>query len=646
MSAPQAEGASVNGSAEPLPGAPAPQSSDPQQLVLALRALRQAPHDAAYWQQLCVCLGLLCRASAVAVLREQPGATWHWLGSTAASDSPLRSDTGTLLAELLPRALAQGHAWGPHGSGKLVAAVRLLDPAGATVALLELPGRERAAINELLIRAQLVADLPERGAAAGLIADSALLPMTGSNNAPNHAADAGADQLLALLDLVARVMQERDFGAAVLSVVNLLASVVGCEQVVLGRCVDGQVKVLAISHIDRFEHEAENVLMLEAALEEAVDQHVDIVYPPPADSATVVLAHDRLSRLMGYGQLATLVLRDEQPDPQPQLVLLLARRDQALPSVQLQQVAVALHLLQPWLLALRERTLWWGARWRTAAGRRASQWLSPEQPAAKGLALAALLLLLGLVFGTWPYRIEASGELGTDAVQVISAPFDGYLAQVQANLGDTVQAGAVLAQLDVRELGLQAADLQSELRRYDAEADRARAASQVADTEIALARAAQAKARLERVLFQLQQAQVVSPFVGVIVEGERKELAGAPVRQGDKLFRLARIEGLYAVVHVSERDMRELPPQAKGRLRLLSQPDQSIGFQVDTLVPVAQVKGTQGSQFALKVRLDQAAQAWWRPGMTGLAHIDAGDRRILWIWTHKLVDTLRLMLWW
>lgn len=153
-----------------------------------------------------------------------------------------------------------------------------------------------------------------------------------------------------------------------------------------------------------------------------------------------------------------------------------------------------------------------------------------------------------------------------------------------ANLGDRVAAGAPLARLDTRELQLQATDLSAERARYQAE--------------------------------------------------------------GDRLFRLARVEGLYAVIHVPERDMRELPPQVRGTLRLLGQPSRDIPFSVEALVPVAQVRGAQGSQFALKVKLDEAAEPWWRPGMSGLARVDAGDRAILWIWTHRLVDQLRLWFWW
>jgi hypothetical protein len=515
----------------------------------------------------------------------------------------------------------------------------MVDPEGTTLALLEISARERAAINDLLVRAQLVADLP----AAGPFSQGA---DTTGLSAPASTAIAPAQEQLGLVDLVALVMKEAHFGSASLALVNLLSAALKSDQVVLGVAEHGIVRVEAISHIDRFEHKAENVQLLEAALEEALDQHGDLIYPLPSGSPKIALAHDRLARIMGYGSLGTLVVRDDDAPQRPPMVLLLGRRDGGFEPARLQQVSVAMHLLHPWLVALRERSQGLLRRsWRQFR-HGAREALSPEKPGRKLLALAALLFVVGISVGKWPYRLEASAELATDSVQVVSAPFDGYLRQVQANLGDTVRAGAVLAQLDTRELNLQVADLASEVGRYDAEADRARAQGQAAETQIAIARASQARARLERVRFQLAQAQVLAPFDGVVVEGERKELSGSPVRQGDKLFRLARVEGLYAVIHLPERDVRELQAQAKGRLRLLSQPDREIGFQVETLVPIVQMRGGQGGQFHLKVKLDQTSEDWWRPGMTGLAQIDVGDRTILWIWTHRLVDTVRMKLWW
>lgn len=644
----------------PLPAAP----MDAQQVLDSLRALRGAPQDAAFWNRLAVCLTLLCRARGVLLLRGRAGAPWQVLGTSAPADSLLVTQTATLLAELAPRALAQGQAQAPQAGGDVVAAVRLVAAEGPTLALLQIAARDRAGLNEWLLRAQLVADLPAAPASALATTDGA---------APGTALAPVSPQLVGLLDVVARVMQEPEFGAAALALVNLLAVETGSDQVVLGVHDGHGARVLAISHIDRFERNAENVQLLEAALDEAFDQGVDIVWPPaapatpaaapasgaliepgaapdpaaalPPDTGLVTLCHDQLARAVGHSHLATLLLDAAEPEA-PRLALLLGRRAEPLPADRLQQVSVALHLLRPWLVDRRERALGPWERLSLGTRRRVRRWTQPGRGTGLWLGGAAVVLLLALALGRWPYRIEAAAELTTDRIQVISAPFDGYLGQVSANLGDRVAAGAPLALLDTRELQLQATDLAAERVRYQAEADRSRAQGQTAETQVAAARAAQAEARLQRVQLQLAQARVVAPFDGVIVEGERKELAGAPVRQGDRLFRLARVEALYAVIHVPERDMRELPPQARGALRLLGQPGRDIPFVVEALVPVAQVRGAQGSQFALKVRLDQAAEPWWRPGMSGLAQVEAGSRPILWIWTHRVIDQLRLWLWW
>lgn len=642
---------------------------DAQQVLDSLRALRGAPQDAAFWNRLAVCLTLLCRARGVMLLRGRAGAPWQVLGASAPADSLLASNTAQLLAELAPRALAQGQAHAPQASGDVVAAVRLLAAEGPTLALLQIGARERAGINEWLLRAQLVADVPAPPAGA-------LAPLAGAGEGgdagPGTALAAPSPQLVGLLDLVARVMQESEFGAAALALVNLLAVETGCDQVVLGVHEGHGARVLAISHIDRFERNAEQVQLLEAALDEAFDQGVDIVYPslsgsaPGAaataddhgsavdaddaaaaaiDTGVVTLCHDRLARSVGHGHLATLLLEGGDAEA-PRLALLLGRRESALAPERLQQVSVALHLLRPWLAERREQSLGRLQRSALLARRRLREWTQPGRSGRLWLGGGAALLLLALALGRWPYHIEATAELTTDRIQVISAPFDGYLGQVPATLGDVVGQGAVLARLDTRELQLQATDLAAELARYQAEADRTRALGQTAEMQVAVARAVQAQARLDRVQLQLAQASVAAPFAGVIVEGERKELAGAPVRQGDKLFRLARVEGLYAVIHVPERDMRELPANARGAMRLLGQPGSDIGFTVEAVVPVAQVRGTAGSQFALKVKLDRAAEPWWRPGMSGLALVEAGNRPILWIWTHRLIDQLRLWLWW
>jgi hypothetical protein len=34
-----------------------------------------------------------------------------------------------------------------------------------------------------------------------------------------------------------------------------------------------------------------------------------------------------------------------------------------------------------------------------------------------------------------------------------------------------------------------------------------------------------------------------------------------------------------------------------------------------------------------------------RPGMEGVGKVAIGERRLIWIWTHKLIDWVRLAFW-
>ena len=194
----------------------------------------------------------------------------------------------------------------------------------------------------------------------------------------------------------------------------------GCDQVVLGVHDGHCARALAISHIDRFERNAENVQLLEAALDEAFDQGVDIVYPPapagPAagtvdasghdatgmaagtnaalqrDTGLVTLCHDPLARAVGHAHLASLLLDGGEPEA-PRLALLLGRRDGALSADRLQQVSVALHLLRPWLADRRERALGPWDRLALGARRRVRRWTQPGQ--GSGLWLGGATVLLG-----------------------------------------------------------------------------------------------------------------------------------------------------------------------------------------------------------------------------------------------------------
>ncbi|MBI3347749.1 MAG: efflux RND transporter periplasmic adaptor subunit, partial [Burkholderiales bacterium] len=355
-------------------------------------------------------------------------------------------------------------------------------------------------------------------------------------------------------------------------------------------------------------------------------------------------AHRLLQQSLGNVSLASLPLASDHSAPRA--ALLMVFDGEALPADQLARLRLALRVALPWLESLhwRERPL--ALRASDELRRRARLWLGPQHLGLKlGSGLAAIALLVAL-FVDWDYRVGASAQLATDSTRILSAQFDGRVEEALVSAGQNVKEGELLAQLDVRDLQNQVADARAEVQRYTAEADKARAAGALAESEVGNARTAQAQARLARTQELIDLAANRAPFDGVIVEGEKRELQGAPVRKGDKLYRLARIEKLYATLQVPERDAAQLQPGAHGELSLMTRPDEKIPLRVLAVIPVAQIKGQEGNQFMVRAELLSPPAAWWKPGMSGNARIDAGPRRIIWVLTHRLVDQLRLWLWW
>ncbi|OGA97410.1 MAG: hypothetical protein A3E25_09850 [Burkholderiales bacterium RIFCSPHIGHO2_12_FULL_69_20] len=651
-----------------LPGA-----GSARALIEALHALREAPHGADHWAQVAAGVQRLCRAQSAWVLVVTPAATaaannptatdWRCLGASTPDHSLLQAAWAGELQPLIARATQQGFASCPGRTASGVAlwwaAVRLERVDGGWL-LLAIPDHERPQLNELLLRAQLVADMPapaeggtahaDAGPAAAPAAQAPVEPAF-TAPVPTASTNTGASAAAPLLAAVsAEVVAQARFGPATLALVNGLAAHCEAVQVVLGwrHGSSDRVHTVAISHRDKFDRFSTPLALTDDALDEALDAEGGVALAPPAAGVVNPLptpAHDLLQASLGPVHLLSLPLR--RGDAAPRAVLLLAfdaaRPPDAALREQLQQTMAP---LLPWLETLHQQDRAWPLRLGDALRERARALLGPSHLGLKTSAALIALLLLYALIAHWDYRVSANGQLATDSTRIISAQFDGRIDEARLSAGDTVQEGTVLASLDTRELRQQETDAQAERKRFLSEADRARAANALADLEVATARAAQAGARLARLTDLLAQAEHRAPFDGVVVEGERKELQGAPVRKGDKLYRLARVEGLYATLMVPERDAALVAAGATGELVLVSRPDHKIPLKVLAVIPVAQTRGQEGNYFMLRAELLQAPQAWWRPGMSGAARIDAGERQVAWILTHRLIDSLRLMLWW
>ena len=212
-------------------------------------------------------------------------------------------------------------------------------------------------------------------------------------------------------------------------------------------------------------------------------------------------------------------------------------------------------------------------------------------------------------------------------------------------VGDDVGGGDELLSLDKKELLLREAELIAEKSRYLSELEKARATNALADMRIAQGTLAQSQARHDLVLFRLSRATITAPYAGVIVEGDLMERVGSPVRQGDTLLKLARLDDMYAELEVAEADIQYVKAGLEGEIAFASRPQDRYRLRVSRAEPVAVAK-EKGNVFVVRAELAGAAESWWRPGMTGVARLTVGERSLLWILTYRTLDFLRLRMWW
>jgi multidrug resistance efflux pump len=444
------------------------------------------------------------------------------------------------------------------------------------------------------------------------------------------------------LDLLALLDQQTRFTPAAMTVCNELARQGRCSRVSLGWRRDAYVRLVAISDLPRFERGMEAVQKLEAAMEEAFDQDEEIVLPEPDDAAYVARDHHQFSVNQGVPHLASLPLR---LGDRPVGVVTLERTDHAFSSDEVTALRVVLDRATRRLDELERLD---GSAWRRglrATRQGLARLLGPEHTWWKALGVALAAALLVSILCPWDYRVEGNFVVRSDTLLNLPAPFDGYLAEVPARVGDRVQAGDVLLRLDKRELLLEQNALLAEIARREAERAQAEVERRLADMRSAAAAKEQAQANLEINRFHLARADIAAPAPGVVIEGDLRERIGAPVRAGDILMRMTRVEAMYVEIEVPERDAHAVLKSRAGEVAFATLPGQRYAVAIDRLEPVARVKA-EGNVFIVRAHFAApGADPWWRPGMSGVAKIDAGRRPILWLLTHRLVDFLRLKLW-
>ena len=490
--------------------------------------------------------------------------------------------------------------------------------------LLEACSLERA--REAQLRLQIVAEIPNQ----------LLLRQTASK------AQGDTLKVANTLDLVGKVSQESQFVPAVMTFCNALAARFQCDRVSLGWLKGDGIKLRAMSHTERFDRKMEVIQLLEAAMEESLDQDDTILHPTTEIHGPLGRDHAQYARSSDLPHLCSIPLH--QGDTIVGVVTFerLARPfDPAeVPSMQL-----PCELLSYRLRDLKRQDRWLGARVTDALGDLGGKLVGPQHTLSKLLAILVLAGVLMMLLIRVPYRVEANFILKSDEVFYQSVPFDSYIKEVFLESGDNVAKGDPLLKLDTDNLELELSSVTADLNRFKREAEKARAARALADMRVSEALVAQQQARLELVQWRIGQATLRSPMDGIMVEGDLKERLGAPVNEGEVLFRIARIDRLYVEAEANERDIDDVLMASEGEIAFLSQPERKYPIRINRVEPSA-VSKTSENVFLIRTEFLESPETWFRPGMSGVAKLDVGRRSLFYIFTHRTIDFLRMFFWW
>lgn len=450
------------------------------------------------------------------------------------------------------------------------------------------------------------------------------------------------ERLQVVLDVLATAVEREGFAEAAAAFVTDLAVRLVCERVSLGFVRGDRIHLRTLSHSSRFGKRANLTRAIEAAMDEAFDQEALIVHPLASNTPfQITRCHQDLARQHGVGAICSVPLGR---GGQIYGVLTFERlADNPFDSSTVELCEAIAALAGPILeLKLREdRAL--ATRAMKAARTQFMNLIGPNHVAPKlaGVGLAAAIIFFA--FATVEYRVPARTVIEAHTQRAAVAPFNGYIAEGRVRAGDLVQAGQVLSTLDDRDLKLEGLKWRSQKEQYVKQYHLAMAQRNAAQVKIIMAQIAQADAELALVEDQQARTQVRAPIAGVITKGDLSQSIGAPAERGQVLFEVAPLDAYRLVLQVDERDTAQLAAGQRGSVVLSAFPADPLPFTVEKVTPVSIAREGR-NYFRVEAKLEHTP-THLRPGMEGVGKIYIGRRLLLWSWTHRAFDWLRLLVW-
>jgi hypothetical protein len=439
-------------------------------------------------------------------------------------------------------------------------------------------------------------------------------------------------------ELLQMVCSPIPFTSCTIDIVNSIAISFSCMRVGLGLVKGHNVRLHALSHSAWFDPKSMAVRGLENAMEESLDQRAGVVLPCGSEQGLITAAH----RELAAGQAACSVILAGGDGLGYGVLYLERATDHPFQVEEVASLTDIAQMLGPVLETKDRVDRWIGGRMRHSFASFAARLRDPRRPALRAGMAAGAIALASLTALDVTWTISADAVIEGEKQLVIAAPFEGFVATALVKAGQAVRKGQLLAELDTRQLRLDLQRWSAEEAQFDSRYRDALFRHDRPAGAMAMAQMQQAQAQRALAEDKLSKAAMKAPFDAFVVSGDLSQQVGSPVEQGKVLFGLAPLDAYRIILKVDERDIRAVRVGQRGRLMLSGLTQERFGLEV-TNISIPEVNDGR-NVFRVEARLERATSAL-RPGMQGVAQIQAGEKSLFWIWTHSAWNWLLLQAW-
>lgn len=479
-------------------------------------------------------------------------------------------------------------------------------------------------------------------------------------------------QINTSIEMLGTLNEHGKFRAASMALCNELASRLDAKRVSLGILEGRYVKTRGMSHTEKIDRKVPTVIALEAAMEECLDQDVEVLAPAPGEATFVHRAADTLVNEHGPSVFCAVPIRRQFMDGRgaepedaslsdqwsskemiatPFAVLTVERSTDKpfrLEEIELLRLIADLASSRIWELHYNDR--WLGHRLATDTRRGASMLLGPRHTWLKLLVLGVFTAAMLLTFIKGNDYVEGNFTAKPVQQHIVTAPFEAELIAVNVKPGDTISPedatdATMLARLDVTDAREQLLEAETAYARFSDEVQSAVTKGKQDEAGIAAKRAREALSRVRLLRSQIESAELYSTVEGEVISNDLTERLGGRVQKGEKLFVIAETDRIQADILIPADRRPYVKVGDTGELASKSDPGNFIEFTITEIDSVAQAVDNKNVFRATAVLETDKRPDWLRPGVEGVSRIKVGEAAYGYLWTRDLINWVRMKLW-